>query len=93
MGANALSTTVDAGGVNYNCLGDTAQLDSQRNHCAGNISDTGCPDILSTLCTGANSISATVDAGGVNYNCLGDANQLNSRRAYCTTATTTGDMS
>ena len=72
------------------CAGDNAYLGDRQNHCADNIGDTGCPAVLTTLCTGANSISATVNAGGVNYSCLGDANQLNSRRAYCTTATTTG---
>ena len=81
-----LSDSVGDGG--YDCAGNEtpAVLSARRAHCATDqVTTAGCPDVLTTLCTGANSFLDMAPTGaGTTFNCA-DAAYLPQRREHCAT--------
>ncbi|MGU9962825.1 MAG: beta strand repeat-containing protein [Candidatus Halichondribacter symbioticus] len=92
MGENSLMNDVPTGhpSVDYDCKNDITTervINERQAHCAdpkGGVT-TGCPDVLTMLCTGENSLSDTAPTGvtGTTFDCAAGETYRPQKREYC----------
>ncbi|MCA8834732.1 MAG: hypothetical protein K8953_06550, partial [Proteobacteria bacterium] len=98
-GENSLINGVATGypSVNYDCKDDTttqAVINERQAHCADPVGvTTGCPDVLTMLCTGANSLLDMAPTGvtGKTFDCAAGDTYKDAKEIHCdATPTATG---